>query len=627
MISVHIIILISSFLFELTILQQINWLFHSVFREAGLIGQIEIGINVHLPIYYFRTYFEGNKFVEDIYGWSVIDYPFKWQEIQINHLEYVEFTITNLTSHHGRLSKRGFYSDNLIINILKDIYIVGKSFILYDLNNQIITSSIILPLIINYSFKVDFNGLFEGQLSIIQSSFPNKYNYQNNIDYPNILYDENYSTKYDNQTLTLFLFDLMELDQSIFNHNFQLILANKGKLRKFAHNNSIIGIEPWDILNVTESEWYDCYTMRTCQFIDMHSITETPWKLHDRRFSLVSLDKSLDNIKLCDYSLIILKSSKFSSLHEIIQIEKPLISFSVTGYNVDIKIEQKDHWFPVYFIFNGSISQLEYIEQINPLEPDRISKNNEQISEKTNVSYRIIISNNCSTSYPLMESIVLMDLNSLFGNNHNNYAFNPFKIALNFSLLDFNINLVYNKFLSIIHSYDHNINFNQNDQLQIQRMSVCSPFVMNDIDSTVALTTFQNNILDGQIKITQIHQRAIIFLFSVIEINLKYLSSRNKTCCHNWHIHELSNHYNPMNINTKSDDYLIKCSKHRQNQCEIGDLNNKHGQIEIGGRNYEFFDFSISFFGIHSIINRTICIHSNEQSKLIIECSPIAYIN
>ena len=92
----------------------------------------------------------------------------------------------------------------------------------------------------------------------------------------------------------------------------------------------------------------------------------------------------------------------------------------------------------------------------------------------------------------------------------------------------------------------------------------------------------------------------------------------------------VGDHFNPYNLNRTSQEYKNTCGPDNIEACEIGDLSNKHDQIDIpvvpeplATNSFLYTDNFLNLTGVNSVKDRSIAIHEAGGGSPIIACAPL----
>lgn len=88
---------------------------------------------------------------------------------------------------------------------------------------------------------------------------------------------------------------------------------------------------------------------------------------------------------------------------------------------------------------------------------------------------------------------------------------------------------------------------------------------------------------------------------------------------------EVGPHYNPVGIDVSDPNYATYCNPSNISSCEVGDLSNKLGTINIAGdpnrpSRHAWTDANLHMY---DIVDRSIAIHAAERGSPIIACAPL----
>ncbi|XP_077992860.1 uncharacterized protein LOC144446888 [Glandiceps talaboti] len=133
--------------------------------------------------------------------------------------------------------------------------------------------------------------------------------------------------------------------------------------------------------------------------------------------------------------------------------------------------------------------------------------------------------------------------------------------------------------------------------------------------------------------------------FSDTSVFVNVADGTQTTSNHNWHVHinaigddylstesrcsSAAGHYNPYGANLDNPGYSTECNTENPHRCELGDLSNKLGQIDIisdlssAGGKYFYTDSLLPLSGITSVLGRSIVIHDAESAAARYACADI----
>ena len=175
---------------------------------------------------------------------------------------------------------------------------------------------------------------------------------------------------------------------------------------------------------------------------------------------------------------------------------------------------------------------------------------------------------------------------------------------------------------------------------------ICANIDLHDQQFVTAIATFTYPVA-GRVIFRQAEDEPFSDTTVFVESLLYSDGSKNDTRDHRWHVHQLvpgkdffnwtgrclsaGGHYNPHQVSLES--YKDCSDEKRHMRCEVGDLVNKLGLLNVAGRKLNIKD-SIKFFtdsnlplsGPHSIVGRSILIHDDnapEHRGDRMACTPI----
>ncbi|XP_062566582.1 uncharacterized protein LOC134228900 isoform X1 [Saccostrea cucullata] len=128
-----------------------------------------------------------------------------------------------------------------------------------------------------------------------------------------------------------------------------------------------------------------------------------------------------------------------------------------------------------------------------------------------------------------------------------------------------------------------------------------------------------------------------------IYVELDMMTQTGQSTDHKWHVHEkmvgmdsldstgrcssTAGHYNPYQVDLEGN-YASQCSSSNPLRCEVGDVANKHGNIDIGTsaegkQRYFFTDVDLPLSGPLSIIGKSVVIHGANKGGERMSCGNI----
>lgn len=162
----------------------------------------------------------------------------------------------------------------------------------------------------------------------------------------------------------------------------------------------------------------------------------------------------------------------------------------------------------------------------------------------------------------------------------------------------------------------------------------------DDIPMITAYARFTYPII-GYIVLRQPRNNPLAATQVYAELN--YATSMSPTVDHNWHLHEspmdndmlhqtsrcksVGGYYNPYHVR-KTGDYSSMCNQGNQFRCELGDLSNKHGKLNIrtvsgDKQKYFFSDMQLPLSGPQSVVGKSIAITDANSGHGILSCADI----
>lgn len=89
-------------------------------------------------------------------------------------------------------------------------------------------------------------------------------------------------------------------------------------------------------------------------------------------------------------------------------------------------------------------------------------------------------------------------------------------------------------------------------------------------------------------------------------------------------------HYNPFNVNISQPSYATNCNSTNPENCEVGDLSNKHETLTIPQVPNPYamnaFFYTDTFLNLSSVVNRSIAIHAKDRGAMIMACAPLVSV-
>jgi len=175
---------------------------------------------------------------------------------------------------------------------------------------------------------------------------------------------------------------------------------------------------------------------------------------------------------------------------------------------------------------------------------------------------------------------------------------------------------------------------------------ICANIDLYEQQFVTAIATFTYPVA-GRIIFRQAEEEPFSDTTVFVESLLYSDGSKNDTRDHRWHVHQLvpgkdffnwtgrclsaGGHYNPHQVSLES--YKDCSDEKRHMRCEVGDLVNKLGLLNVAGRKRDikdtikfFTDSNLPLSGPHSIVGRSILIHDDnapEHRGDRMACTPI----
>ena len=88
---------------------------------------------------------------------------------------------------------------------------------------------------------------------------------------------------------------------------------------------------------------------------------------------------------------------------------------------------------------------------------------------------------------------------------------------------------------------------------------------------------------------------------------------------------EVGPHYNPLGVDVDDPNYATYCNPSNISSCEVGDLSNKLGTINIAAdpNAASYHAWTDANLHMYDIVNRSVAVHAAERGSPIIACAPL----
>ena len=88
---------------------------------------------------------------------------------------------------------------------------------------------------------------------------------------------------------------------------------------------------------------------------------------------------------------------------------------------------------------------------------------------------------------------------------------------------------------------------------------------------------------------------------------------------------EVGPHYNPLGVDVDDPNYARYCNPSNISNCEVGDLSNKLGTINIASDpgNPNYAAWNDANLHMYDIVDRSVAVHAAERGSPIIACAPL----
>jgi Cu/Zn superoxide dismutase len=166
-------------------------------------------------------------------------------------------------------------------------------------------------------------------------------------------------------------------------------------------------------------------------------------------------------------------------------------------------------------------------------------------------------------------------------------------------------------------------NIESTDEMRIAEITFTYPYI--------GYMVFQQSLQNWYHAETQIY------------MELDMVAQTGKSSAHKWHVHtnmvgtdslvatgrclSAAGHFNPYEVDLKGN-YATQCNPSNPLRCEVGDVANKHGKIDIGTtsegkQRYFFTDVDLPLSGPMSIIGKSVVIHGANGGGERVSCANI----